>query len=195
MAEIDQWEADRGDLIRRMAAREADGVTPTPDARHAWGLYASRYGNELYVYLRGGQWSGMRSHHPDIWQMTYIRLLEKAPSFRGGSARSFVKRICYFVALEHWRREGKHGDPVRDPPDKEDPAPRVPPEEPSSRVRALWEAIKKLPPKQREAIEWHLNGESKEGLTDKQVAALRQNLSRAKKRLKKYLGPGFEELL
>jgi RNA polymerase sigma factor (sigma-70 family) len=82
----------------------------------------------------------------DCAQETFLAALRAYPRLRAGSSlRAWILTIAHRKAIDVHRARGRRPTPVADPPD----AAVQPPDLPDP---ALWEAVGRLPPKQRAAI-------------------------------------------
>jgi RNA polymerase sigma factor (sigma-70 family) len=94
----------------------------------------------------------------DATQETFLRAYGKIRSYQGGDFAAWLTRIARNVCIDEWRR-GRL-DPVVDP----ELAERVagPALEPSfelhERAERLWDAMKTLPPEQRQCLELKIEG-------------------------------------
>ncbi|MDR2987529.1 MAG: sigma-70 family RNA polymerase sigma factor [Nocardiopsaceae bacterium] len=77
----------------------------------------------------------------------FLAALEAYPRLRPDSdVKSWLVTIAHRKAVDILRRKGRHAMPVQDVPERASGAEPSPPDE------ALWEAVRQLPAKQRQAV-------------------------------------------
>jgi RNA polymerase sigma factor (sigma-70 family) len=87
-----------------------------------------------------------RQEADDCFQETFLAALRAYPRLRDASnLRAWVLTIAARKALDHHRARKRGPEPLADVPDE-------PGDPPAPRDEALWEDVRRLPPKQRGAI-------------------------------------------
>ena len=150
----------------------------------------------------------------DLTQDTLLRVFQNMDKYRGGSEQAYLMTITKNIWKNELRRRGavKRGDPPRslDHPETASaegaheplfgPPPRSPEDEAlwNERVEALRREIRKLPPRNRRALQMRI-----EGLSYREIAvamrtsvdAVKKLIFQARQRLKETLGPAVVESL
>jgi RNA polymerase sigma factor (sigma-70 family) len=95
------------------------------------------------------------------------------------------------VAQRAYYRRGMREIPVESPPDRPGPLPTASAVELHDEARTVSAALGRLPAKQRQVMAWHVDGYSPAEIAAElgaDPAAVRQNLTKARRNLKRLLG-------
>ncbi len=98
----------------------------------------------------------------DAWSETFLAALAAYPELAAGAnVEAWLVTIAHRKAIDVVRRAARHAVPVAELPDR--PAPAAPERDPQ-----VWQAVARLPDKQRQAIAYHYLG----GLAFAEVAQI-----------------------
>lgn len=126
-------DTDGADLIARAAAGD----------RAAFERFVRRWERPLFRFL--GRTLGRAHLVEDARQLTFVRVLERGRTFRGGSASTWLFRVAYRVALDMRRREKLRTtvdvDGLDARADVEDPADAVADADEREHVRSALDAM------------------------------------------------------
>ncbi len=116
------------------------------------GAFAALVGRHYDLIFRAAfRWCGRRSDAEDIAQDVCVRLPRALATWSGqGRFESWLYRVVLNAARDAGRKQARDGrlrdawaaEPVQDPDGSEEDA----------AIARLWSAVRKLPPKQREAV-------------------------------------------
>jgi RNA polymerase sigma factor (sigma-70 family) len=110
----------------------------------------------------------------DAWSETFLAALSAYPELAADSnVEAWLVTIAHRKALDHLRAEARRPVPTEKLP--ETPAPQDVPDGPAPE---LWDALKALPPKQREAVAYHYIA----GMPYSEIAAILGNNEAAARR-------------
>lgn len=133
----------------------------------------------------------------DATQETFLRAYGKIRSYQGGDFAAWLTRIARNVCIDEWRR-GRL-DPVVENPELAErvAAPALEPSfELHERVERLWDAMKTLPPEQRQCLELKIEGCSYEetaARTGFSADAVKSHLQNGRRMLWKRMEGAFSE--
>lgn len=90
----------------------------------------------------------------DAWSETFLSAMRAYPDLRPGSnLEAWLVTVAHRKAIDQWRGRGRRAIPVADLPESASTHGL-----PGSRDSDLWEALKALPPKQRQSVAYHYLG-------------------------------------
>jgi RNA polymerase sigma factor (sigma-70 family) len=111
----------------------------------------------------------------DAWSETFLAALRAYPELRPGSnIEAWLVTIAKRKAIDQHRNRARSAVPVAEPPE----APAPPQDQRGFAETELWEALQRLPDKQREAVAYHYLA----GLPYAQVAEILGNSEAAARR-------------
>ncbi|CAN5649238.1 sigma-70 family RNA polymerase sigma factor [soil metagenome] len=111
----------------------------------------------------------------DAWSEAFLAALRAYPDLGPGSnIEAWLVTIAKRKAIDQHRARGRNPVPVAQPPEEPAPAQDLP----GSQETELWEALRELPDKQREAVAYHYLA----GLPYAQVAKILGNSEAAARR-------------
>ena len=135
---------DRRALNQALVVRARNG---DPDAFAA--LIEDHYDA---IYRTAWRWSGHRDDAEDIAQEVCVKVGQAIARFDGRSAfSSWVYRIT-LNAVRDWQRAGRRRGRYADAYAEITPADQQPDQEASATNSQLWDAVRRLPDKQRDAV-------------------------------------------
>jgi RNA polymerase sigma factor (sigma-70 family) len=122
----------------------------------------------------------------DVAQSAFVEAFPGWDSIR--HPRAWLRQVAGRI---YYRRLGRTETPVEVIPDRQGPVSAATATEMRDEARAVLAALADLPPKQRQVMAWHVDGFSPAEIAsalDVDPAAVRQNLAKARRNLKKQLG-------